>query len=60
MERNANYVWFASHPRKVYGPFTDRAAALAYTGSKGTVQLLTGNEILRCRLNVIAPISRAV
>ena len=54
MERNANYVWFASRPRKVYGPFTDRAAAVAYAGSKGTVQLLTGNEILRCRLNVTA------
>jgi len=60
MERNANYVWFASRPRKVYGPFTDRAAAVAYAGSKGTVHLLTGNEILRCRLNVTAPNAAAV
>lgn len=53
MNRQAIYVYFRN-PNKVHGPFLDRREADAYAGDRGTVTLLTGNDILRGRISVTA------
>ena len=54
MNRQAHYVYFGN-PNKVQGPFATRQAADDHAAGKGTVTLLTGNDILMYRIKVAAP-----
>lgn len=56
MNRPAFYTYNPRHATRAHGPFLERADADRYANELGhVVTTLTGNEILRARIRVVAP-----